>query len=322
MRKRIIFGIFAALGVSALAYQNSPYYANNVAELNSKIITEKGKQYMRFGILGSHLDRAGVSRSSQNIEMFGGIGKFDGENNYSPYDADHKGFVIGTTSQFNRIDRENFHSKWITGVSFGYINSEVDYEMRSTDEEIDTWGVNAYLGYNRNDYLVMGFLGAGLSKADVEDEDHRREDLNFGIEGGKIFQIGERAYLYPYVGFDFSGYFLSDYEIEGLKYKKNDELSSNVAVGATYFADFTKWLVKLHLKWSSALGNDEEISVTRRDGTREELSRFNIEGDAVTLNGMLGYYLAEDMLLSLEVMGVFSENYRENVFGLKLNYTF
>lgn len=321
MRKKLLLGLLAALGVSSAA--SDLYYANNVAELNSKIITEKGKQYMRFGILASHLERAGVSKSSQSIEVFGGDGRFDGDRTYSGYSTKLRGIAISTTSQFNKIERENYTSKWITGVSFGYINSDVDYERRDTDEQIDTIGVNAYLGYNFNDYLAQGYIGAGFSKADVGHEEHRREDLNFGLEGGKIFKLSDRSYLYPYLGFDFTGYFLSDYEIEGWKYKKNNELNGNVIAGATYFMDFTKWLVKLHLKWSSPLDTDEEYTVIKAGaGKEEQLARFEIEGDVLTLNGMVGYYIEEDMLLSLEVMGVFNKDYHESVYGIKLNYTF
>ncbi|MGL6101168.1 MAG: hypothetical protein ACRC0G_16280, partial [Fusobacteriaceae bacterium] len=63
MRKKILMGIYPFIGICSFAF-----YSNNIAELNSKVVTDKGKQYMRFGILSSMLERAGRSKSTQNIE--------------------------------------------------------------------------------------------------------------------------------------------------------------------------------------------------------------------------------------------------------------
>lgn len=317
MRKKILLGIYPLIGIYCFAF-----YSNNVAELNSKVVTDKGKQYMRFGILSSMLGRAGNSKSSQNLELYGGSGKFNGDKTYSEYKTNSTGFTMGTTSQFNEIKYENFKSKWITGVSFGYIDSEVDYEERGKKEDIGTIGVNGYLGYYRNGYFTMGYLGAGYSRAKISGKSQDREDVNFGIESGKIFRTGDRQYLYPYLGLDFNGYFLSNYEIDGYEYKKGNEAQGTVGAGVTYFIDYTKYLFKFNARWSSPLDSDKRYEAVDSSGNSVRLEKFNLEGNSLVLSAMGGYYIAEDLLLSLEILGVYAEDYRETVYGMKLSYTF
>lgn len=317
MRKKILLGIFPLIGIYSFAF-----YSNNVAELNSKVVTDKGKQYMRYGILSSMLERAGTSKSSQNLELYGGSGKFQGDNSYSEYKNDSVGFTMGTTSQFNEIKTDDLHSKWIAGVSFGYIDSEVEYGERDKKEDIGTMGVNGYLGYFQNGYFTMGYIGAGYSKAKISGKSQNREDVNFGIESGKIFHMGEREYLYPYLGLDFNGYFLSDYEIDGYRYKKGNETQGTAGAGVTYFIDYTKYLLKFNARWSSPLDSDKRYEAISSTGERVTLGKFNLEGNSLTLSAMGGYYIEEDLLLSLEILGVYAENYRETVYGVKLSYTF
>ncbi|MGL4980404.1 MAG: autotransporter outer membrane beta-barrel domain-containing protein, partial [Fusobacteriaceae bacterium] len=296
--------------------------SNNIAELNSKIVTDKGKQYMRFGILSSMLERAGRSTSTQNIELYGGEGRFLGDNGYSGYDFKTAGVTIGTTSQFKVIKTDNLNSRWIAGVSFGYLKSEAKYEERVKKEKIDTIGVNSYLGYFRNNYFTMGYLGAGISRAKILSENQNREDVNFGVESGKIFNLGDRHYIYPYIGLDFNGYLLSDYEIEGFKYKKGNEAQGTSGVGVTYFIDSTKYLFKFNGRWASPFNSNKKYEVMTPSGEKVNLGKFNLEGDSLTLSAMGGYYIAEDLLLSLEVLGVYAKDYRETVYGMKLSYTF
>ncbi|MGL4403738.1 MAG: autotransporter outer membrane beta-barrel domain-containing protein [Fusobacteriaceae bacterium] len=317
MRKKILLSLYPLIGICTFAF-----YSNNTAELNSKVVTEKGKQYMRLGILSSMLARAGTSRSTQNIEVYGGDGKFSGDGTYSGYDTRSEGFTIGTTSQFRNIKTDVVDSKWITGVSFGYIDSEVDYQEKSKKEEIGTIGVNAYLGYFRNNYFTMGYLGIGFSRAEILGKSQHREDVNFGIESGKIFHLGERQYIYPYLGLDFNGYLLSNYEIEDYEYKKGNEAQGTAGAGITYFIDYTKYLFKFNARWSSPLNENKKYEVINSSGDKMKLGKFNLEGDTLTLSALSGYYIAEDLLISLEVLGVYGKNYRETVYGMKLSYTF
>ncbi|MGL4945936.1 MAG: autotransporter outer membrane beta-barrel domain-containing protein, partial [Fusobacteriaceae bacterium] len=274
MRKKFLLGLYPLIGIYAFAF-----YSNNVAELNSKVVTDKGKQYMRLGILSSLLARAGTTRSTQNIEIYGGNGEFSGDSTYSGYDTKSAGFTIGTTSQFRILKTEEIDSRWITGVSLGYINSDVDYNERSKKEDIRTLGINAYLGYFRNNYFTMGYLGTGISRAEISGKSQHREDVNFGIESGKIFHLGERQYIYPYLGLDFNGYLLSNYEIEDYEYEKGAEAQGTAGGGVTYFIDYTKYLFKFNARWSSPLNENKKYEVIDSSGNKIKLEKFNLEGD-------------------------------------------
>lgn len=317
MRKKILLGIYPLIGIYSFAF-----YSNNVAELNSKVIMDKGKQYMRFGVLSSLLERAGSTKSSQNIELYVGDGQFNGDRDFSGYKNSSTGFTMGTTSQFNGIKTDENRSNWITGVSFGYIDSEIKYAERAQKEDLRTLGVNAYLGYFKNNYFTMGYMGAGFSRAKISGKTQNREDINFGVESGKIFHLGERQYVYPYIGLDFDGYFLSNYEIGGYRYKKNIEAQGTGGVGVTYFIDYTKYLFKFNGRWNSPMDRNKRYEAITPEGEKIKLGRFNLEGDSLTLSAMAGYYIDEDLLLSLEVLGVYTENYDETVYGVKLSYTF
>lgn len=316
LRKNILISFFVTMGLVSLS---ADYQGNNIAELNSNFITEKGRQYMRQGIVSSYLDRAGTSKSTQNIEIFLGEGKADGNNTYSAYKNKNKGFLIGTTSEFNKTEKDS----WITGVTFGYINSKINYNDFSNNERVRTLGVNSYIGYLKDDYLGMATLGGGLSIAKNGTENYDRNNINLGIEGGRFFNVFSRSYLYPYIGFGYGQYFLKGYKNEkNMKYNKNNYGALNFNTGLSYYVDFTKFIFKSDLRWTKILNSIKDREVIDFNGDRLEIEQYQDNDDQLTVVFDVGYYIEEDLLLTLEVSGIYTADYRDLIFGMKIGYTF
>ncbi|MGL4688332.1 MAG: autotransporter outer membrane beta-barrel domain-containing protein, partial [Fusobacteriaceae bacterium] len=295
------------------------YQGNNITELNSNFIAEKGKQYIRQGIVSSYLDRAGTSKSTQNIEVFLGEGKADGNGGYSSYRNKNKGFIIGTTSEFNTTEEGSF----ITGGTFGYINSKINYNDFVNDEKVRTLGANSFIGYLRNDYFSMATLGWGISTAKNGTENYDRNNINLGVEGGRFFNIFQRSYLYPYLGFGYGQYFQKGYKNEkNMKYDKNNYDTLNFNTGLSYYADFTKFIFKSDIRWTKILNSIDAREVLDSNGTLLQIDNYQTKDDQLTLTSELGYYIAEDLLISLEVISVYAVDYRDLIFGVKVGYTF
>ncbi|MGL5124010.1 MAG: autotransporter outer membrane beta-barrel domain-containing protein [Fusobacteriaceae bacterium] len=316
LRKKIFILFFITIGTISWGID---YQGNNITELNSNFIAEKGKQYMRQGIISDYLNRAGASKSTQNIEVFLGEGKADRTSEYSSYRNKNKGFIIGTTSEFNATEEGSF----ITGVTLGYINSKINYNDFVNDEKIRTLGANSYIGYLRNNYFTMATLGLGMSIAKNGTENYDRNNVNVGIEGGRFFNVFSRNYLYPYLGFGYGQYFQKGYKNEkNMKYEKNNYDILNIGTGLSYYADFTKFIFKSDLRWTKILNVIEERKISDYSENTIQIDNSQANNEQLTLASELGYYIAEDLLVSLEVTGVYAVDYRDIIFGVKIGYTF
>ncbi|MGL5051902.1 MAG: autotransporter domain-containing protein, partial [Fusobacteriaceae bacterium] len=179
MRKNVLMVGLSVLSLSSYGMLQS----NNVAEINNNFIKEKGREYIRQGIMSDFQNRAGATKSNQYIEGVLGNGKYNGTGDYSKYKTDTKGIVIGTTSEFNKEEE----SSWITGVNFGYLTSDVNYDSIERKDKAENISTNAYLGYRDKNLLSFGYAGIGINKKKTNNFSEDKKNLNLGLEVGKIY---------------------------------------------------------------------------------------------------------------------------------------
>ncbi len=100
----------------------------------------------------------------------------------------------------------------ITGVSLGYVKSKVDYkDSNDSDQKVRTYGLNAYLAYNYNDFLFIGNAGYDegkiiLSSNNISNIIYRSKNYSLGAEAGYFFDINEKNILYPHIGVNWNQY--------------------------------------------------------------------------------------------------------------------
>lgn len=321
MRKKILTAIFSLVAVTSYSFQ---YQGDNVSTINSNFVTEKGKDYMRKGVLSSYLYRSGSTSSTQKIELYSGTGENEGSQDYLPYDTKSKGFLIGTTSQFNATH----NTAWMTGVSFGYIYSNLDFNEGVRDENIHTIGVNAYISYLRNTNVYMAYLGTGLSSVKNGLDNTDKNDVKVGIEAGRVYDFGNRNYFYPYIGIEGSRYFMDDYysKNSGINdiayYRQSKRGLVKLIIGTNYTIDRAKYFIEGNLKATqNIIGENPEYSVKLNEikMNLEELNTGKLTGIAEV---KLGYYWAEDLLYTLEVSYHKNKNYKDLITGVRVSYSF
>lgn len=329
MNKKILLGALLAINFTTYSFM---LQENNLAELSSDLILEKGRQYMRKGEVSSFIQRTGVTNSTQYLELVGGNGAFQGSENYSEYDSSSFGVVMGTTSSFGEKER----SGWITGVSAGYIVAKANYE-KSYSDKMKTLGINAFLGYEKNSYFLMGYLSGSISDDTKYVGERNKNTIGTGLEFGKYFKIFEkaatiplvgvffdRAYIYPYVGIDYYRYFFEDAKFYNVNLGEEAYGGPRANFGASYYLDYTRFYVKLDARWNQNLFDQNNSVAAVNTDTLEisEVDAFVFNDDAFTMGVSTGYYVAEDLLLSLEITGLYTQLYNDTVYSVRVGYTF
>lgn len=286
---------------------------NNINETNGYYITEKGKTFMRKD-LESLKENSGASGSTQNIEYLYGKSNFDTQNGYKGYSAKTQGIVTGTTSNFKVTE----NSMWTTGVTFGYLHNKVDYDSNLGKEDADTIGVNAYLGYNINDYLLLGYIGGTKGNNDSSGD---KDNILIGLEAGKFLKIGERHTLYPYVSIEGSRVFADDYSYDSVKYGKSIENYSIFNTGLDYKVRLEKFELKLFAKYSDVLNDTDSISINE-SGVVRRGAIFDSYEDSVSLGGTLTYYIDPDLYGAFDIVNIVTDNNNYAIYSLRLCHIF
>ncbi|MGL5054473.1 MAG: autotransporter outer membrane beta-barrel domain-containing protein [Fusobacteriaceae bacterium] len=286
---------------------------NNINETNGYYITEKGKTFMRRD-LTSLKENSGASGSTQNIEYLYGKSNFDTQSGYKGYSTRTQGIVTGTTSNFKVTE----NSMWLTGVSFGYLRNKVDYDGDMGKEDTDTVGVNAYLGYNINDYLLLGYVGGTKGNNDHSGD---RDNLLIGFETGKFFKIGQKHTLYPYASIERSRVFADDYSYDSIKYGKSIENYSIFNTGLNYKVKIDKFELKLFTKYSDVLTDTNSISI-RESGIVRRGALFDSYEDSISFGGTLTYYIDPDLYGAFDIMNIVTNNNNYAIYSLRLCHIF
>lgn len=308
--KKIMF--LALIITCSVATYSETMKSNNVNGNNSNYIMEKGKIFMRQPL--SEAEEVGNSGSTQNIEYVSGIGEYDNNKGYNGYSVKTKGVVTGTTSRFNVQE----DSMWITGVSFGYLDSDVDYDGNNGKEDVETIGLNAYLGYNVDNYLILGYAGGAFGDSDNTGDNN---SVTLGVETGKFLFIGEKNTLYPYISLEGIRSFSDDYSYRGIEYDKNIENYVRFNVGLDYRLKFEKYELKLFTKYSDVHNSNDENDI-EENGIKREISSIDMYEDGVAVGGSLFYYMDEELYFALDLFKVIEENNDEIITGIRLGHLF
>ncbi len=130
---------------------------------------------------------------------FGLFEEKDTQSGLTGFDADAYGVQVG-------LDYAPFRNV-IVGLSFSYINTDVDLNDGRGDSDIDTYRVGPYLSYEAHPWHFAYALTFGVHEADntrvmpaipaTATSDTDSWDVAFYAEGGVDFQVGEHTYVTP-----------------------------------------------------------------------------------------------------------------------------
>lgn len=313
MRKQLLTASMILLSVPALA--NIDNLQNNLSEINSKIIAHRGMEQFRESIIFKKFDKRGYSGSSQYIEGIGELkSNYDRDNYNTDYSSKTKGFLTGTNSTF--LSNPNM----ITGINLGYIKSKVDYkDSNNSDQKVRTYGINAYLAYNYNDFLFIGRAGYDegkniLSSDNISNIIYRSKNLSMGAEAGYFFNINDKNILYPYVGINWNQYKTQAHQ--NIKNNSDDIFSGNV--GISYASQITEKLYfNSSAEWNYEFQDREDLKT--RDGKIKILETGKDNG---VVSAGIGYYLQEDFLINLRYLAFINKNYCYDMVMLGLTHNF
>lgn len=313
-KNKILIIIILFITIFATSYSEK-LNGNSTNEVNSFYILEKGKQYMRGSILSQKVDRDGFSGSSQYIEYTQGVQDFNSASDFNGYKAKTKGFILGTTSIFNKTP----DSEWITGVTFGYLNTDINYDDSSEDDEMGTMGVNAYLGYEHSGYFLMGYTGVGMGDSDEAGD---RNNFTGGLELGKFIQVGDRNVIYPYISGTLMRNFMDDYRDGTREYSSNIENYRKYNIGMDYLIDFTKYFIKLSVEYAENHGEDSNEVNVKESGIEREVRGFDLSENGINAGITLGYYIEEDLFVGLDILNSNTGDENTLLTGLRIGHTF
>lgn len=296
-------GIIFLLSSSLILAQEN---FNNMGEIHSKILSNRGKEQFRKNIIFKKFDRAGYSNSNQYLEYIGEL-ENSYDNSSSKYDVKTKGFMMGTNS--NLISNPDIY----VGVSVGYLKSKMNYS--DEDARVRTYGIDYYVGKNIDNWLIIGKAGYTESKNSYETYRYRTKDYSLGAEGGYMYSLGEKAIIYPYISLDWNQYTMKAHN----NIKDNDDRVGSGALGVTYAQEFReKFLLTASGEWNYDFSNRESI----RLNNGEKIKGLEVGRDAGVFNIKLGYYLDPDFLVSLGYSSFWNREYYYDMFSLTLSHNF
>lgn len=296
-------GIIFLLSSSLLVAQEN---FNNMGEIHSKILGNRGKEQFRKNIIFNKFDIAGYSNSNQYLEYLGEI-----ENNYDKdsmkYDVKTKAFMMGTNS--NLLSNPNI----FIGTSLGYLKSDLEY--KNENAKVRTYGIDYYVGKNIDNLLLIGKFGYAESKNIYNSHKYRTKDYSLGVEGGYLYNINEKGILYPYIAFDWNQYTLKGHN----DIKDNNDRVGSGTLGISYSQMLNdKFLLTASSEWVYDFSEREEI----RLNNGEKIPNLEVGRDTGVFNIKLGYFIKPNFLISLGYNSFLNKNYYYDMFSITLSHNF
>lgn len=296
-------GIIFLLSSSLLVAQEN---FNNIGEIHSKILGNRGKEQFRKNIIFDKFDIAGYSNSNQYLEYLGEI-----ENSYDKdsmkYDVKTKAFMMGTNS--NLLSNPNI----FIGTSLGYLKSNLEY--KNENAKIRTYGIDYYVGKNIDNLLLIGKFGYAESKNIYNSYKYRTKDYSLGVEGGYLYNINEKGILYPYIAFDWNQYTLKGHN----DIKDNNDRVGSGTLGISYSQMLNdKFLLTASSEWVYDFSEREEI----RLNNGEKIPNLKVGRDTGVFNIKLGYFIKPNFLISLGYNSFLNKNYYYDMFSITLSHNF
>lgn len=296
-------GIIFLLSSSLLVAQEN---FNNMGEIHSKILGNRGKEQFRKNIIFNKFDIAGYSNSNQYLEYLGEI-----ENSYDKdsmkYDVKTKAFMMGTNS--NLLSNPNI----FIGTSLGYLKSDLEY--KNENAKVRTYGIDYYVGKNIDNLLLIGKFGYTESKNIYNSYKYRTKDYSLGVEGGYLYNINEKGILYPYIAFDWNQYTLKGHN----DIKDNNDRVGSGTLGISYSQMLNdKFLLTASSEWVYDFSEREEI----RLNNEEKIPNLEVGRDTGVFNIKLGYFIKPNFLISLGYNSFLNKNYYYDMFSITLSHNF
>lgn len=296
-------GIIFLLSSSLLVAQEN---FNNMGEIHSKILGNRGKEQFRKNIIFDKFDIAGYSNSNQYLEYLGEI-----ENSYDKdsmkYDVKTKAFMMGTNS--NLLSNPNI----FIGTSLGYLKSNLEY--KNENAKVRTYGIDYYVGKNIDNLLLIGKFGYAESKNIYNSYKYRTKDYSLGVEGGYLYNINEKGILYPYIAFDWNQYTLKGHN----DIKDNNDRVGSGTLGISYSQMLNdKFLLTASSEWVYDFSEREEI----RLNNGEKIPNLEVGRDTGVFNIKLGYFIKPNFLISLGYNSFLNKNYYYDMFSITLSHNF
>lgn len=296
-------GIIFLLSSSLLVAQEN---FNNMGEIHSKILGNRGKEQFRKNIIFNKFDIAGYSNSNQYLEYLGEI-----ENSYDKdsmkYDVKTKAFMMGTNS--NLLSNPNI----FIGTSLGYLKSNLEY--KNENAKVRTYGIDYYVGKNIDNLLLIGKFGYAESKNIYNSYKYRTKDYSLGVEGGYLYNINEKGILYPYIAFDWNQYTLKGHN----DIKDNNDRVGSGTLGISYSQMLNdKFLLTASSEWVYDFSEREEI----RLNNGEKIPNLEVGRDTGVFNIKLGYFIKPNFLISLGYNSFLNKNYYYDMFSITLSHNF
>lgn len=296
-------GIIFLLSSSLLVAQEN---FNNMGEIHSKILGNRGKEQFRKNIIFDKFDIAGYSNSNQYLEYLGEI-----ENSYDKdsmkYDVKTKAFMMGTNS--NLLSNPNI----FIGTSLGYLKSNLEY--KNENAKVRTYGIDYYVGKNIDNLLLIGKFGYAESKNIYNSYKYRTKDYSLGVEGGYLYNINEKGILYPYIAFDWNQYTLKGHN----DIKDNNDRVGSGTLGISYSQMLNdKFLLTASSEWVYNFSEREEI----RLNNGEKIPNLEVGRDTGIFNIKLGYFIKPNFLISLGYNSFLNKNYYYDMFNITLSHNF
>lgn len=296
-------GIIFLLSSSLLVAQEN---FNNIGEIHSKILGNRGKEQFRKNIIFDKFDIAEYSNSNQYLEYLGEI-----ENSYDKdsmkYDVKTKAFMMGTNS--NLLSNPNI----FIGTSLGYLKSNLEY--KNENAKVRTYGIDYYVGKNIDNLLLIGKFGYTESKNIYNSYKYRTKDYSLGVEGGYLYNINEKGILYPYIAFDWNQYTLKGHN----DIKDNNDRVGSGTLGISYSQMLNdKFLLTASSEWVYDFSEREEI----RLNNGEKIPNLEVGRDTGVFNIKLGYFIKPNFLISLGYNSFLNKNYYYDMFSITLSHNF
>lgn len=296
--------------------------SNDLDISNSEILNEKGKNYIREGLLNELLEqRNGATGSAQHIESFYGEGSLDSQNDFLGFKSNTKGIIIGTTSLLKR-NEDTPEKRYITGVSLGYLDSEIKYRNSNHKDKMKTIGGNIYFARLKNNNIAFTYFGYSHSTAKDGVGRQDRNNLNIGAEIGRAYVFNKNSFIYPYISIEYNGSFREKDSKENYYYEEGIVNIGRGNIGFYYVYDKNKFRVSLHTKYANEIVDGITNQNIYSWDNSEYLGRQKKDNDYILSSLSLGYYLSRDMLLSIETTGRYSKESEDIIYGLKIEHRF
>lgn len=300
--KKYLGTIFLLSSTLLLAQENF----NNMGEIHSKILSNRGKEQFRKNIVFKKFQRNGYSGSNQYLEYIGEL-KNQYDDGVSTYDVKTTGFMMGTNS--NLLSNPDVY----VGVGFGYLKSKLDYS--DEDSKVRTYGIDYYVGKNIDNWLFIGKAGYSESKNSYESYRYRTKDYSLGVEGGYMYPLGEKSLIYPYLAFDWNQYTMKAHN----NIKNNEDRVGSGAIGIMYAQELgKKFLLTTSGEWNYDFSEREEL----RLNDEHKIKGLEVSRDTGVFNVKLGYYVDPDFLVSVGYSSFLNKEYYYDMFTLTLSHNF